>query len=87
MFQIADLQYRSGQIDQVIHILRQEQGASDGGGEDSTPRYRRHSRVRSKSALDLTALDAAVTREQNGKATDVMDDRATEDKSAELKKE
>lgn len=43
--------------------------------------------MRSKSALDLTALDAAVTREQNGKATDVMDDRATEDKSAELKKE
>jgi hypothetical protein len=51
--------------DEVIHILSREQGVpsepASGAQSETGSRYRRHSRSRSRSHLDLTALDAAAT--------------------------
>ncbi|KAL8291488.1 hypothetical protein RQP46_002466 [Phenoliferia psychrophenolica] len=54
--------------DEVIHILSREQDTMSEAPSDAGqgPRYRRSSRNRSRSHLDLTALDAAVARESKG---------------------
>ncbi|GAA5921762.1 hypothetical protein JCM1841_001852 [Sporobolomyces salmonicolor] len=63
--------------DEVIHILNREQGHADSPGAPTAPTlHRRNSRSRSRSHLDLTALDpskpgvsaATTAREQQGEA-------------------
>lgn len=52
----------------MIHILSREQDGTEtpaGTSDAGAPRYRRSSRNRSRSQLDLTALDAAVGRKDS----------------------
>lgn len=64
----------------MIHILSREQGGTDTpqtAPSESGSRYRKSSRSRSRSHLDLTAVNAAVEKNRTeGKDTSVYNSRS-----------